>query len=79
MDFVKKHKLKGPEFLKITSNSFSIMVNELSKYALNSADYVIRPKLVGYNKYDFGRVKSIIRKGNTATKDSVKDIKRLIK
>jgi len=79
MEFMKKHKFRGPEFLRITSNSFSIMINELSKYALNSADYVIRPKLVGFHKYDFDRVKSIIRKGSRATEESIRDIKRLVK
>ncbi len=79
IDFLKKHKLKGPELLKITSNSFSIMANELSKFALISADYVIRPSLSGFYKFDFGRVKGIIKKGYIATNSSQKDIKRLVK
>lgn len=79
IDFLGKHKLKGSELLKITSNSFSIMANELSKFALISADYVIRPQLSGYYKFDFGRVKGIIRKGYIATNNSQKDIKRLVK
>jgi NTE family protein len=79
VDYFKKHKLRGPELLKVTSNSFSIMINELSKYALTSADYVIRPNLTGVSKFDFGGVPNIIRKGSMAAKSSIKDIKRMIK
>jgi NTE family protein len=78
-DFLKKHQLKGSELLKITSNSFSIMANELSKFALISADYVIKPNLSGFYKFDFGRVRGIIKKGYVATNSSQRDIKRLIK
>ncbi|MBT4321635.1 patatin family protein [Candidatus Woesearchaeota archaeon] len=77
--FFKRHKLKGPKLLRITSNSFSIMVNELSKYSLLNADYVIKPDLIGISKFDFGSVPSIIRKGSSATKNSIKVIKKLIK
>ena len=79
LDYVFKKRLKTPELLTITSNSFEIMVNELSKYALLKADYVINPTLNKFNRFDFDKSKEIINSGKRATTKSIKDIKKLIK
>ena len=77
--FFKRHKLRGPGFLRITSNSFSIMVNQLSRYSVIGADYVIKPDLKGIYKFDFDKVSSIISKGKMAANKSIKGIKKIIK
>ena len=77
--FFKKHKLAIPEVLKVNSNVFGIMTNELTKYSLNFADYVIKPNLGKTSSYDFDRVNCIINKGKKAANSSVREIKSLIK
>ena len=79
IEYFTKHRLRIPEFLTITSNSFSIMTSELSRSALKSADYVIKPNLKGFTRFDFGRVEDLIKRGKTKTDSSIKDIKKLIK
>ncbi|MBT4334620.1 hypothetical protein HOD61_02280 [archaeon] len=78
-DYLLKKRLKTPKLLTITSNSFEIMVNALSKYALLNADYVINPTLNKFNRFDFDKSKEIINSGKKATTRSIKDIKKLIK
>ena len=79
MDYLFKHRLNTPELLTVTSNSFEIMVNELSKHALEKADYVIDPNLNKFSRFDFNEASKIINSGKKATITSIKDIKKLIK
>ena len=74
----KRKKLKTPEILRIVSNSITIMTNELSKYSLKKADYVIKPNLIGFSQFGFQRAPELIRRGAIATDKCADKIKRLI-
>jgi len=79
IEYIKKHKLRTPEVLKVTSNSFNMMSNELGRHAVMSADYAIRPELSKYSRFDFTKASSIIKSGRKATEECINEIKSLVK
>lgn len=81
--FIEKNnlmgKLKQPEFLRITANSFDMMMNQLSKYSVQDADFVIKPNMEGIGMFDFKKYAMIIDRGERATSKSIRKIKLLLK
>ncbi len=75
----KKKKIKSPEMLRVSFNSINIMINELSRFAASSADFIVKPDLRGISVFDFDKSLEIAERGKKATNSIVREIKNFIK
>jgi NTE family protein len=66
-------------FYKIANNSLNILRYNLAFYNSKDADLLILPKLDGFSMGDFHKVKEIIKSGEDAVSESMKDLKKILK
>jgi len=78
-DFMMKRRM--PHILSVTLESLNIISNQLYKEQLKNsdADIIIRPKLRPFMISGFDKVPQIIKSGEQAAQDSIKQIEKLIR
>jgi NTE family protein len=76
---VKKSKKKIPNIVTITSKTLKVMEAETYESDLKSdkIDLIISPNIPGVGLFDFHKIKEIIKKGESQTISSLKEIQKI--
>lgn len=71
---------RPPNLLRVFAQSIAIMENQINelRLATDQIDILIRPHLQGINLLDFHRADEIIRAGETATREALPRIRKLL-
>lgn len=72
-------KMKVKNAIKSLIQSVQIMGEELNFYQSGNADIVIKPELGGLDQFDFDKAEVIIREGEIAAEEKIKEIRQKLK